>query len=154
MAEKKIKTCDCKPGKTHIGIGGGVIILNNKKEILLLKRGLNSKNEAGWWCKPGGTVEYGETTIKAMEREIKEEVNLDIHIWGMLPNTEHILEGEQQHWVAVNFLGKIKKGEAKIMEPHKHDDMRWFALNKLPKKTTKTTREPVKHYLEKKYIKL
>lgn len=152
--ENKIKTCDCKPGKTHIGVGGGVLIFNEKKEVLLLKRGINSKNESGWWCKPGGTVEYGETTIKAMKREIKEEVNLNVDIWGILPNTDHILEKEGQHWLAVNFIANIKSGKLKNNEPHKIDEVRWFALDKLPKKLTKTTREPVKHYLEKKYMKI
>ncbi|MDD5397248.1 MAG: NUDIX domain-containing protein [Candidatus Moranbacteria bacterium] len=154
VKEKEIKTCDCKPGKTHIGVGGGILIFNEKREVLLLKRGKNARNEAGWWCKPGGTVEYGETTIKGMKREIKEETNLEVDVWGVLPNTEHILRKEGQHWLAVNFLANIKKGKLKNMEPHKHDELRWFAIDKLPKKLTKTTREPVKHYLEKKYIKL
>ena len=143
-----------KPGKDYIGVGGGVLILNKKREVLLLKRGKNSKNEAGWWCKPGGAIEYGEIAISAMKREIKEEVGVDIAIWGMLPNTDQILKKEGQHWLAVNYIATIKKGEAKIMEPNKHDELKWFPLNRLPKKTTQTTREPVKDYLNKKYIKI
>jgi 8-oxo-dGTP pyrophosphatase MutT (NUDIX family) len=69
-----------KSGKDYIGVGGGVLIFNKKNEVLLLKRGKKSKNEAGWWCKPGGTIDYGETAIKAMEREIKEETGIKIKI--------------------------------------------------------------------------
>ena len=112
-------------------------------------RSKNSKNEIGWWCKPGGELEYGETAIKAMKREMKEEVGLDIDIWGILPNTDHILKKEGQHWMAINFLATIKKGTAKIMEPHKFDEIGWFALDKLPKKTTKTTVEPARYFMEK-----
>ena len=143
-----------KPGKDYIGVGGGVLILNQKGEALLMKRGKNSKNEAGWWCKPGGAVEFGEKAIEAMKREIKEELGVEIEIWGYLPHTDQILKREQQHWVALNYLGKIKKGMPQIMEPEKHDEIHWFNLKKLPKKTTQTTKGPVRDYLEDKFIKL
>ncbi len=118
------------------------MIFNKKGEVLLLKRGKKSKNEAGWWSKPGGTVDYGETAIKAMEREIKEETGLTVKIWGLLPHTDHILGKEKQHWVAINFLADVVFGEPKIMEPEKCEEMKWFNIKKLPKKLTKTTKEP------------
>jgi ADP-ribose pyrophosphatase len=149
------KDChECKIGKDYIGVGGGVLILNDNQEILLLKRGKNVRNEAGWWCKPGGTVEYGETVLEAMKREIKEEVNLDIDVWGVLPNTDHILKEEKQHWLAVNFLAHACGGELKNMEPDKCDEVKWFALDDLPEKLTQTTREPVQNYLDEKYIRV
>lgn len=145
---------DYKIGRDYIGVGGGVLIFNTDGEILLLKRGKYVRNEAGWWCKPGGTVEYGEKSMDAMKREIKEEVNLDIDIWGVLPNTDHILKEEGQHWLAVNFLATVRGGELKNMEPDKCDEVRWFALDDLPEKLTQTTKEPVQNYLDKKYIRL
>ncbi len=152
--EKEFEKCQCKVGRDYIGVGGGVLILNKKKEVLLMKRGKNAKNEAGWWSKPGGTVEYAEKVIMAMKREIKEEIGIEIDIWGSLPHTDHIIKKEGQHWVAFNYLASVKKGEVKNLEPHKCDEIKWFALDNLPKKITQTTREPIKNYLEKKYIKL
>ena len=99
-------------------------------------------------------VDYGEKVIIAMKREIKEEVNLNISIWGYLPHTDHILKKEGQHWVAFNYLANVKSGKLKNMEPHKHDEIKWFALDKLPKKISQTTRESIKNYKEKKYIKI
>jgi mutator protein MutT len=139
-------------GKDYIGVGGGVLIFNKKGEVLLLKRGRKSKNEAGWWCKPGGTVDYGEKAAKAMEREIKEEVGLKIRIWGLLPHTDHVLGKERQHWLAINFLADLVSGTPKIMEPGKCEKIKWFNIKKLPKKTTKTTKEPVRNFLAGKYI--
>ncbi len=143
-----------KSGREYIGVGGGILILNKKGEVLLMKRSKNSKNEIGWWSKPGGAVNYNEKAIDAMKREIKEELGIDVKIWGYLPHTDHIIKRDKQHWIAINYLAKIKSGKPKIMEPHKCDKIKWFNLKKLPKKITRTTKEPVKNYLAGKYIKL
>ncbi|TSC93678.1 MAG: MutT/nudix family protein [Parcubacteria group bacterium Athens0714_25] len=143
-----------KPGHDYIGVGGGVFIFNKKKEVLLMKRAGEVRNESGWWSKPGGKVSYGEKTMNAMKREIKEELGVEIDIWGLLPHTDHIIKKENQHWVAINYLADIKSGEPKIMEPHKCEEIGWFKINKLPSKTTQTTKEPARYFLEKKYIKL
>jgi mutator protein MutT len=55
------------------------VIVNNDNKILLLKRG----KEAPWmpekWALVGGAVEKGETPQQAVEREILEEVGLEIN---------------------------------------------------------------------------
>lgn len=142
------------PGKDYVGVGGGALILNDKNEILLLKRYGQVRNNAGWWAKPGGKVRFNETVIKMVKREIKEETNIEIDVWGLLPHTDHIIKNEGHHWVAINFLASYKKGKLKIMEPHKCEEIGWFSLDKLPKKIEQTTRESIKNYKEKRYIKL
>ncbi len=139
-------------GKDYIGVGGGVLILNDKREVLLIKRGREVRNEVGWWSKPGGGVKFGEIAIEAMKREIKEELDIEIKITGYLPHTDHIIKSEKQHWVAFNFIAHIVKGKPRNMELHKCDDIKWFALNKLPQKITQTTKEPIVDYIAGKYI--
>lgn len=143
-----------KQGEDYIGVGGGVLILNEKNETLLLKRGKKSKNEVGYWNKPGGAVDYGETLINAMKREVKEEIGVDVKIFGYLLHSDHIIKKDKQHWVGFNLLGKIKTGTPRIMETDKHNDMKWFSLRALPKKLSQPTREAIKNYLKGKYITL
>jgi ADP-ribose pyrophosphatase YjhB (NUDIX family) len=142
-----------KPGHDYIGVGGGVLIFNKKKEILLKKRSARSRNEIGYWEKPGGAVDYGEKSAKAMKREIKEEANMAIKIWGLLPHTDHIVDG--QHWLALNYLADATNEKSmKNMEPEKAEELEWFSLKKLPRKIAQPTRESIKNYLKGKYIKL
>ena len=55
------------------------VIVDNDNKILLLKRG----NKASWmpskWSLVGGTIDKDENPKQAIEREIKEETNLDIN---------------------------------------------------------------------------
>lgn len=164
-------------GKDYIGVGGGCLIFNDKKEVLLIRRAGEVRNEAGWWSKPGGGVKFGETAEKAMIREMKEELGIEVEIVGCLPHTDHIIKtphppsrerwddplypasaglstgGEKiEHWVALNFIAKIKSGQPKNMEPHKCDKIGWFAMDNLPEKITQTTAEPIKNYLEGKFL--
>lgn len=143
-----------KPGKDHIGVGGGVLIVNSKREILLKKRGKKSRNEIGFWEKAGGIIEYGEKVSDAVRREVREELGIEIDIFGYFPHTDHIIKNDKQHWVAFNYLAKIKKGIPKNMEPEKCDEIKWFSLDKLPKKIVQPTRESIKNYLSKNYISL
>ena len=144
---------ELKQGHDYIGVGGGVLIFNKKGEVLLKKRSKNSRNEIGYWEKPGGAIEFGEKAGKAMKREVKEEVNLGIKIWGLLPHTDHIVDG--QHWMALNYLADASSEEKmKNMEPDKADELGWFSLEKLPKKIAQPTRESIKNYLAKKFINL
>jgi len=149
-----MKVTKPKPGKDYIGVGGGVLIFNAKKEVLLMKRGKNTKNEVGYWNKLGGEVEYGEKVIDMIARETKEEAGITINIWGYLPHSDHIIKKDKQHWVGFNYLADVKSGIAKNTEPDKFDDVKWFNLKKLPKKLAQPTRESVKNYLVGKYIKL
>lgn len=143
-----------REGKDFIGVGGGVIIMDSADRILLIKRGAEVRNEPGFWSKPGGTVDYGEKVVEAMRREIKEELDIDIEIIGQLPHTDHIISSAQQHWIALNFIARITSGEPKNMEPHKCDEIAWFALDELPEKITQTTREPIAHYMSGQYIQM
>jgi len=137
------------PGVDYIGVGCGALIMNDKNETLLLKRGRKSRNQAGYWSKPGGTVEFGEKIEDAIRREIKEELNIEIELIKFLGFTNHIIKEENQHWLSISYLAKIIKGVPKNLEPDKHDEIGWFAFDKLPEKLTQTTEELIEEYQKK-----
>ena len=55
-----------------------IALINNENEVLLSKRP-EKKHLSGFWEFPGGKVEEGETPQKALVREVKEELNIDIN---------------------------------------------------------------------------
>lgn len=137
-----------KEGKDCIGVGLGALILNDKNEVLLMRRTQQSRNGAGQWWKPGGTLEFGSTPEACLIREIREELGCEAQIVRFLRYVNHRIPEEGQHWVALDFLVKIT-GEPQIMEPHKCDGMGWFPLNALPEETDETTtRSCIRAHLE------
>ncbi len=55
------------------GMGSGVLFLNTKNELLILKTTYKEH-----WTIPGGTVDKDESPRDAVVREVKEEIGLDI----------------------------------------------------------------------------
>ena len=120
-----------KPGKDYIGVGVGAFIVNDKGEVLLMRRGPN-KSMPGAWIIPGGKVDFNEALRDAVIRETKEEVGVDIEIDGQLAAFDHIIKEEGEHWVTSIFTARIASGTPENMEPEKCDQIGWFALDNLP----------------------
>ena len=73
-----------KKGTDYIGVGCGALIINNKNEILLVRRTSKTANESSFWSLPGGSVDFGEKVVDAIKREIKEELGVEIELTKFL----------------------------------------------------------------------
>ena len=124
-----------KAGKDFIGVGVGATILNDKNEILLIKRRGNvseDRTTSGMWSVPGGEVKFMEKIEEAIKREVKEEIMVDVEILKYIGYTDQILEKSKVHWSCHHFLCKIKKGEPRIAESNKFEKLEWFPVDKIP----------------------
>lgn len=135
-------------GKDFIGVGCGAIIINDKNEVLLLKRSIHSRTDPGLWSRPGGQVEFNESIEQAVEREVKEETGIIVKAVRRLDYTETISDDKTTHWIALGFLAKHISGEPINVEPEKHDEIRWFALNNLPDNLADYTKNSIEFYLK------
>ncbi len=110
-------------------IGIGVYILNAQKQVLLMLR--KGKNAPGTWAPPGGHLEMGEELLDCVKRETLEETNLKVNeavLWAVNNNTN----GQDWHYVNLDYLATSWHGEAKNMELEKCEKIEWFSLNNLP----------------------
>lgn len=135
-------------GTDYIGVSVSGLIVNNHK-VLLLKR--TTLPEPNTWSTPGGKIEMFETAEAALIREIKEELNITVGVVNLLSILNYILHKKKQHWVSICFLVNILQGTPENMEKDKHSDMKWFALNNLPKDIIRPTRHALENYMNTRY---
>ncbi|MEO6508953.1 MAG: NUDIX domain-containing protein [Patescibacteria group bacterium] len=139
-----------KQGIDYIGVAVGAMIFNEKKQLFLMKRGRKAKNEKGTWEAPGGGVEFGESLIEAIRREMKEEFGVDIEIIEQLPAMDHFIMEEKQHWVPSTFICEFKNGQTPIIiEPEKAEEIGWFSLDNLPQPLSVITKLNLEYYKTK-----
>lgn len=96
--------------------------------ILMLRRADNVFN-ANLWEIPGGKAEYMECLTSALDREVLEEVGIQLDWRRPRPYiNEHIQPSDNGHWLSFTYWCGYSGKEPYIKEPHNFSDMRWVAL--------------------------
>jgi 8-oxo-dGTP diphosphatase len=117
--------------KDTVRVGIGVFIRKGD-QILLHKR--LSKHANNTWACPGGHLEKFETFAEAGLRETLEEAGPDIKVtepkvWTVV-NT--VFPDEDRHYACIFLICDWISGEAKVMEPDKCEEWKWFECYDLP----------------------
>jgi len=112
-------------------VGLGIIIENNKGQILVMKR---EGSHAPYWSIPGGKLELGETFEKGAAREVKEEIDINVEDLKVIAVTNNLktYAAEGAHFISIILLAKAFKGKPIIMEPDKCTELRWVDPHNLP----------------------
>lgn len=118
-------------GNKRPKIGLVVVVVNNKNEVLLIKR--KGAHGSGTWGLPGGHMEWMESFEDSGRRECLEEVGIILTQLKFLGVTNDLMKNENKHYVTIFLQAEIKKGKPKILEPNKAEDMGWFNLRNFPK---------------------
>lgn len=121
-------------GFDFIGVAVVYFCHDGKGNYLFAKRSQGARDEPGTWDTGGGGLEFGETVEECLAKEIKEEYCADILQSQFLGYRDVFRDhdGRPTRWIAFHFKVLIDPAQAKIGEPHKFDELRWFRLDHLP----------------------
>lgn len=123
-----------KKGIDHIGVTASYLAHDGEGNYVMTLRGQDCRGEQGRWDFGGGGVDMGDTVEDTIKKEIKEELCADVIDMDFLGYRDLFrkIDGEQTHWIALQFLVRIDPQQVKNGEPHKFDDVQWFTLDNLP----------------------
>jgi len=111
----------------RMGLAVKSFIVNDRKELLLIKRQDNEIHCPGAWEVPGGRLEIGENPFDALRRETKEETNLEIEILNPL-RVNFFERDDNQTITMISFLCRPISDSVVLSE--EHSDYQWIDIDK------------------------
>ena len=100
-------------------------LIRDEDRILIAQRGRSKR--FGWkWEFPGGKVRVDETPEDCLQREIKEELNLEIQVEKHFHTTHHRYPDFDIELIA--FWCSIVGGKLKLEE---HEQVRWVTVQEM-----------------------
>ncbi len=124
---------------------GCEVFLIRDNTILLGKR-KNCYGE-GFWGLPGGHLEYGESLLECIKRELREELGIGGEELELMTAVDNI--DERGHYLHMSFLLKKFSGEIKNMEPELCYEWQFFDISSLPENIFKPHRKILKNFFSK-----
>ena len=112
--------------------GAGVILLNDKNEILLGRR-----TDNGYWDYPAGSMELGGSFEECARREVLEETGLACgkleYLMDMSGEDSYYEypNGDKVYLAGILYVCRDFSGEMKVQEEEAYEQ-RFFSIDKLP----------------------
>ena len=137
--------------RKHVGnqplimIGSTVLVLDDEKRLLMMKRSDNNK-----WGVPGGAMELGESTEETAKRELLEETGLatdELSLFSVFSGKELYYcypSGDEVYMVTIVYLAHNVQGSINLLDGE-HYDFQYFNLTHLPENIS----PPIKPILKK-----
>ena len=101
-------------------------LIKKNNNVLIARRSTGDENVLGKWEFPGGKIEPNETEEHAIEREIKEEFELDIKANKYITN--NVCEYPTKTVDLRLYECEYISGEFKL---HDHSEYKWVNINEL-----------------------
>ncbi len=102
----------------------GALIWNAENQVLMVR----TQKWSGLWGIPGGKIKFGETSPEALQREIKEETNLDIAdiSFALVQDCIHSKEFYRDaHFVLLNYTCRVH-GRHSVKLNDEAQEFRWM----------------------------
>lgn len=87
--------------KEHIVTSVVAVIVDDESRVLLTRRNVAPFRDM--WVMPGGKIDLGEPILKALHREVREEVGLEVEVEGLVDVFEHLSPGEENDHFIILF---------------------------------------------------
>lgn len=123
---------------------GARIMLIHANKILLVKH----TYQDGWYT-IGGAVDRNESPLRAIQRELKEEVGITLRSPPKLFSVYYSNAEKRDDYIVFYVGSEYEQQEVRCREIQ---DQQWFDLNNLPSEVTAATKRRIDEYLGRREI--
>lgn len=113
--------------RKKIRIRAAAIIITDGRILLVAHK----KNGRVYWLLPGGGVEYGESMVEALHREVKEEIGIDVAVNEPALMCDSIDPSGKRHIINICFLCDHRGGEPVVGSERRLFDCGYFSSDDL-----------------------
>lgn len=112
----------------NLQVGVKILIRNKSDKYLFIKRKKLLQNETEQsWDIPGGRIKPGETLMKALQREVNEEINVTLTGEPQLINAQDIFVPTKKfHVVRLTYIIDLDIDSVKLSDAH--GELMWATL--------------------------
>lgn len=111
----------------NLQIGVKVLLRNSLGEFLFIKRTQQLENDTEAWDIPGGRIEPHEALDEALQREVKEELGIELKGTPQLLNAQDIfVSSKDLHVVRLTYLLDSDIDIAAVQLSDEHQDVAWL----------------------------
>ncbi|MEW6608517.1 MAG: NUDIX hydrolase [bacterium] len=125
------------------------LVVLKEDKILLVQ---HQKKGRKYWLLPGGRVNFGETLIEAIQREMLEEANIKVKVGDLLFISDAISPDidSKRHIINIFFEGEMIGGELKIGNEEILQQIEFIPVSQLDKLTFyPMVKEELREWLQK-----
>jgi 8-oxo-dGTP diphosphatase len=88
--------------KQHIVISVVAAIVDERDQVVLTRRSIPPFFDQ--WVMPGGKIALGESILRALHREVREEIGIDVTVEALVDIFEHLTPGpDNDHFVILYY---------------------------------------------------
>lgn len=122
--------------KRMLTVGLCCLILNEKNQLLLEKR-----TDNGLYCIPGGSLDFDETVIEGVKREVREETGVilrEVSLFMIQSGNKMQLSypnGDVTDYMDLCFIARVDSKDIDLNKEHDDESslIAFYDLDKLPK---------------------
>lgn len=119
---------------THeTGVFTKALIIFNRR-VLMIRRSNYVDKGQGEWDIPGGRLDFGESPLDCINREVREETGLAFRVDRLLLATTIVINPVRQS-IGLTYLGYADSD--KVILSHEHTEFMWATMNQYKERLSK-----------------
>ncbi|MFN3979801.1 MAG: NUDIX hydrolase [Caldilinea sp.] len=107
-----------------------VALIEANDRVLLIRRAVEPAR--GQWALPGGYMDAGELPVAALQREVSEEVGIDIEVGQLLEIFPMVNSGGASLGIVLAYSARPRNVVAELIACDDVDQAMWFTAEELP----------------------